>query len=118
VTPASLFKAAYASGWAPPRPEDKLDDEQLAMLWRVKDRLTRIFDAENDDADLVMEQAIRMAVRLTDDDVRRALTPSLALQLAREGLGEVALLTVIELCKGDRDVKLARWALRKGQAHA
>ena len=117
VTSASLFKAAYAAGWLPPHPEDDLSDEQRIMLDRARRRLWSIFGDDYDDSGFVMEKALRMAARLPDEAVRRVLTPSLALHLAREGLGEIALLKVIEFCKGVRDVKLARWALLKGQAH-
>ena len=113
VTAASLFRAAYASGWLPPHPEDGLDDDQLAVLDRAKYRLRGIFDAEDDDRDSVAEQIIRTASRVRDERVRAALAPSAAYWLALDGKGEAALLAVIELLSGRRDVRLARWALSK-----
>jgi hypothetical protein len=101
----------------PARPEDDLDDDQRAALDRAKHRLWDIFDDERDDRDSVVEQAIRMASRVKDDQVRAALAPSVAYWLALDGLGEAALLAVIELLSGRRDAGLARWALSKRRAH-
>jgi hypothetical protein len=100
-----------------PRPEDDLDDDQRAALDRAKRRLWDIFDVEHDDRDFGVEQAVRMASRVKDEQVRAALAPSVAYWLALDGVGEAALLAVIELLSGRRDVGLARWALNKRRAH-
>jgi Bifunctional DNA primase/polymerase, N-terminal len=101
----------------PARSEADLDDDQCAALDRAKRRLWDILDDEHDDRDSVVEQSIRMASHVKDEQVRAALAPSVAYWLALDGLGEAALLAVIELLSGRRDVGLARWALSKRRAH-
>ena len=72
-------------------PEDDLDDDQRAALDRARYRLRDIFDVEHDDRDFAAEQAIRMASRVRDEQVRAALAPSVAYRLALDGKGEAAL---------------------------
>jgi hypothetical protein len=111
VTAASLFRAAYALGWRPPRAVDALDQGQRAALARARRGLRLIFAEDHDRVDAA-NRACRMLERLVDPDVRAALAPSFARRLALDGWGENALLNAIESLVGRRDVGLARWAKR------
>jgi hypothetical protein len=110
VTPASLFRAAYAAGWSRER---SLDPDQDDALYRARRRLYRIFDDEDCDRDEAARKAERLAARIRDPSVRAALAPTMALLLARDGWDEPVVLNAIECLAGRRDVGLARWAQRR-----
>jgi hypothetical protein len=110
VTPASLFRAAYAAGWSRASP---LDPDQDDALYRARRRLHRIFDDDDCDRDDAARKAERLAARIRDPSVRAALAPTMALLLARDGWGEPVVLNAIECLAGRRDVGLARWAQRR-----
>jgi hypothetical protein len=110
VTPASLFRAAYAAGWSR---ADSLDPDQDDALYRARRRLHQIFDDDDCDRDDAVRKAGRLAARIRDPSVRAALAPTMALVLARDGWGEPVVLNAIEFLTGQRNVGLARWAQRR-----
>jgi hypothetical protein len=110
VTPASLFRAAYAAGWSR---ASSLDPDQDDGLCRARRRLHQIFDDDECDRDDAVRKAERLAVRIRDPSVRAALAPTMALVLARDGWDEPAVLNAIEFLTGQRNVGLARWAQRR-----
>ena len=116
MTTASLFRAAYASGWLPPHPEDGLIDEQRALLGRAKRKLMSIFRVGHH-RELAVDDAARLAGRIKDRGVLAALASSVALYLARDGWDEPTILDAIELFKGRRDASLAQWARKKGRVN-
>ena len=113
VTPASLFRAAYAAGWRPPRIEDSFDPDQDDALYRARRRLHQIFDNDDYERDDAAQKAERLAARIRDPGVRAALAPTMAILLARDGWGEAVILNAIEFLAGQRNVGLARWAQRR-----
>jgi hypothetical protein len=110
VTPASLFRAAYASGW---HRASALDPDQEDALYRTRRRLHQIFDSDDYERDDAAKKAERLAARVLDPAVRFALAPTMALLLARDGWDESVVLNAIEFLAGRRDVGLARWAQRR-----
>jgi hypothetical protein len=109
ITPASIFRAASASGWRRPSVMNALDQNQRVALAKARRGLRLIFGEDHDCVDAA-KRACRMLERITDPDVRAALAPSFARRLALDGWGENALLNAIESLIGRRDVGLARWA--------
>ena len=109
VTPASLFRAAYAAGW---RRTDALDPDQRVALAQARRRLRLMF-GEGRDRAVSAKRARRLIERIVDPGVRAAIAPSFALRVARDGWGEAGILDVIERLTGRRDFGLARWAQRE-----
>jgi hypothetical protein len=112
VTPASLFRAAYAAGW---RRADALRSDQRSVLARARRRLRLIF-AEGHDRVASAKRANRLIDRIVDPSVRAALAPSFAHRLARDGWDEATVLDALECLTGRRDVGLARWARRRAES--
>jgi hypothetical protein len=112
VTPASLFRAAYAAGW---RRMDALGPDQRVALARARRRLRLIF-GDNHDRLASAEQARRLVERITEPDVRAALAPSFAHRLARDGWDKAMILDALERLTARRDVRLARWAQRSAES--
>jgi hypothetical protein len=111
VTPASLFRAAYAAGWRPPRIEDRLEPEQHLRLYDFRRRLAEMF-ADGHDQIRAAKRAARMVSRIGDERVLAALAPSLARRLAFDDWDESTIVDAIECATGRRDAGLAKWALR------
>jgi hypothetical protein len=112
VTPASLFRAAYAAGW---RRTDCLDPDQRSALAHARRRLRLIF-AEGHDRVASARRANRLIERIAEPGVRAALAPSFAHRLARDGWDEATILDGLECLTGRRDVGLARWARRRAES--
>jgi hypothetical protein len=112
VTPASLFRAAYAAGW---RRTDGLGPDQHSALAHARRRLRLIFDGDHDRV-ACAKRAQRLIERVVDSGVRAALAPSFAHRLARDGWSEATILDALECLTGRRDAGLARWAQRSAES--
>jgi hypothetical protein len=112
VTPASLFRAAYATGWRPSRIEDRLEPEQHQKLDGFRRRLAELFSDGHNRIEAA-KKAASMVTRIVDERVLAALAPSLAMHLARDNWDEETILDAIESATGRRDVGLAKWAQRQ-----
>jgi hypothetical protein len=112
LTPASLFRAAYAAGW---RRTDALSSDQRDALVRARRRLRQIFGDSRDRA-VSAKQARRLIERIAEPGVRAALAPSFAHRLARDGWDEAMILDALECLTARRDVNLARWAQRSAES--
>jgi hypothetical protein len=105
VTPASLFRAAYTSGW---RAVDALNNNQRVALANARHKLRVLFSKP-----CKRTTVERLIDRITDARVRAATAPQLAIRAARAGWAEADIIDAIEHLTGRRDLSLVRWAQRE-----
>jgi hypothetical protein len=105
VTPASLFRAAYASGWSA---ADALNNDQRVALANARHKLRVLFSKP-----CKRTTVERLIDRITDARVRAATAPQLAIRAARAGWAEADTTDAVERLTGRRDLSLVRWAHRE-----
>jgi hypothetical protein len=105
VTPASLFRAAYASGRSA---ADALNNDQRVALANARHKLRVLFSKPCKRASVE-----RLIDRITDARVRAATAPQLAVRAARAGWAETDIIDAIERLTGRRDLGLVQWAQRE-----
>ena len=105
VTPASLFRAAYASGW---RASDALNNDQRVALANARHKLRVLFSKPCKRATVE-----RLIDRIGDARVRAATAPQLAIRATRAGWAESDIIDAVERLTGRRDSSIVRWAQRE-----